>query len=205
MPTSSAPAVVKAAPVLEANGERSRVYLIGGTADLVEAVARVVAPHGPDRVVDLDATELTVQDVFDQIKDLPEPTVVVVLPSLRFDPDEERPAELILDRNLKFPFFALRHFAGGMFRSGGGSVVNVAERPPGSHANAAPFAAAAAGLLSLTRVLAVEWAGQGVRANSVVMEGGNDAHAQLARTIGFFAGPDTSYVTGQCITVRSAD
>lgn len=203
MPTSSVPAEILAAPESADDGERARVYLVGGTAELVEAVAPVVAPLGPDRVIDLAAPELTIQDVLEQISDLHEPTVVVVLPSLRFDPAADLPADLILQRNLKFPFFAIQHFARGMFRSGGGTIVNVAERPPATSAAAAPYAAAAAGLVSLTRVLAVEWAEHGVRANAVIMEGHEEGYAQLARTVAFFAGSGTTYVTGQSVAVHA--
>jgi NAD(P)-dependent dehydrogenase (short-subunit alcohol dehydrogenase family) len=70
--------------------------------------------------------------------------------------------------NLKAPFLVARRLAPAMCRRGWGRVINM-----GSILSVigiphrAPYAAAKAGLLNLTRVLALEWATQGVTVNAI--------------------------------------
>jgi NAD(P)-dependent dehydrogenase (short-subunit alcohol dehydrogenase family) len=70
--------------------------------------------------------------------------------------------------NLKAPFLCARAFAPGMLQRGWGRVINMGSilsviALPGR----APYAAAKAGLLNLTRVLALEWATSGVTVNAL--------------------------------------
>ncbi|MEO8181224.1 MAG: SDR family oxidoreductase [Deltaproteobacteria bacterium] len=70
--------------------------------------------------------------------------------------------------NLKAPFLCARAFAPGMLQRGWGRVINMGSilsviALPGR----APYAAAKAGLLNLTRVLALEWAASGVTVNAL--------------------------------------
>jgi NAD(P)-dependent dehydrogenase (short-subunit alcohol dehydrogenase family) len=70
--------------------------------------------------------------------------------------------------NLKAPFLCARAFAPGMLQRGWGRVINMGSilsviALPGR----APYASAKAGLLNLTRVLALEWAASGVTVNAL--------------------------------------
>jgi NAD(P)-dependent dehydrogenase (short-subunit alcohol dehydrogenase family) len=74
----------------------------------------------------------------------------------------------VIDTNLKGPFLVARAVAPGMVKRGWGRVVNL-----GSILGAvglggrAPYASSKAGVINLTRVMALEWAGTGVTANAI--------------------------------------
>ena len=74
----------------------------------------------------------------------------------------------VVDVNLKAPFLLARRFGPAMARRGWGRVINMGSilsviALPGR----APYAAAKAGLLNLTKVLALEWADKGVTVNAI--------------------------------------
>jgi NAD(P)-dependent dehydrogenase (short-subunit alcohol dehydrogenase family) len=74
----------------------------------------------------------------------------------------------VIDTNLKGPFLCSRAIGPDMVRRGWGRIINVgsmlsAIALPGR----APYASAKAGVTSLTRVLALEWAGTGVTVNAI--------------------------------------
>jgi NAD(P)-dependent dehydrogenase (short-subunit alcohol dehydrogenase family) len=76
--------------------------------------------------------------------------------------------DTVLDTNLKGPFLCARAVGPRMVGRGWGRVINLASALgaiglPGR----APYAASKAGLINLTRVLALEWAGTGVTANAI--------------------------------------
>ena len=86
----------------------------------------------------------------------------------------------ILDVNLNGTFHLVRDIGSHMLEGGGGAVVNLtsigAER---ALPHLAPYSASKAALGELTRVLAVEWAGSGVRVNAVA-----PAYIETAMTAG---------------------
>src|SRR3954447_11581121 len=76
--------------------------------------------------------------------------------------------DAVIDTNLKGPFLCARTFGPRMVARGWGRVVNLGSvlgviALPGR----APYASSKAGIINLTRVLALEWAGTGVTANAI--------------------------------------
>ncbi len=86
----------------------------------------------------------------------------------------------ILDVNLNSTFHLVRDIGAHMLERGSGAVVNLtsigAER---ALPRLAPYSASKAALGELTRILAVEWAGSGVRVNAVA-----PAYIETAMTAG---------------------
>ena len=76
--------------------------------------------------------------------------------------------DAVIDTNLKGPFLCARAIGPRMVSRGWGRVINlgsvlgVIARP-----GRAPYASSKAGIINLTRVLALEWAGTGVTANAI--------------------------------------
>lgn len=74
----------------------------------------------------------------------------------------------VIDINLKGPFLCARAFGPGMAERGWGRIINMGSiLSVIGIAGRAPYAASKGGLLNLTRVLALEWAGKGVTANAI--------------------------------------
>lgn len=76
--------------------------------------------------------------------------------------------DLVLAVNLKAPFLCARRFGPRMCERGWGRVINMGSilsviAMPGR----APYASAKAGVVNLTRVLALEWANSGVTVNAI--------------------------------------
>ena len=76
--------------------------------------------------------------------------------------------DAVLDTNLKGPFLCARTFGPPMVTRGWGRVVNLGSiMGVVAMAGRAPYASSKAGVINLTRVLALEWAGTGVTANAI--------------------------------------
>jgi NAD(P)-dependent dehydrogenase (short-subunit alcohol dehydrogenase family) len=74
----------------------------------------------------------------------------------------------VLRTNLRSVFFACQAAHKHMRRQGGGAIINIASLS--AHRGwtlAAPYAASKHGVLALTKSFAIEWAGDGVRVNSI--------------------------------------
>ena len=74
--------------------------------------------------------------------------------------------DAILDTNLKGAFFCAQAAAARM--TGGGAILNLASLTSAvGVAGAVPYGASKSGVLGITRALATEWAGRGVRVNAI--------------------------------------
>ncbi len=76
--------------------------------------------------------------------------------------------DTVLDTNLKSCFLLARHAIPALRRRGGGAVVHVSSvAGQGGDAGAAAYGASKAGVDALTRVMALDHAGEGIRVNGV--------------------------------------
>jgi len=86
-------------------------------------------------------------------------------PALEFTEDEW---DAVLDINLKGVFFCSQRVAREMVKGGGGKIVNIASQNGvvGYYKRAA-YCSSKAGVVNLTRVLAIEWAEHAINVNAV--------------------------------------
>ena len=138
--------------------------------------------------------------------------------------------ERVIDVNLTGTYRVNRAFGRLMLAAGKGSIVNIASMigPSNALPGRAPYAATKAGVVGMTRVLAIEWAARGVRVNAIlpgpvqtpmvmdaVARGILDLNAvtdrspagriaqpaDIGRAVRLLCSPDAGFVTGQAINV----
>jgi NAD(P)-dependent dehydrogenase (short-subunit alcohol dehydrogenase family) len=160
------------AQALAAAGARVAV-----TSRVVSDAERVAATLGPGHVaLGLDVRSSTAVDaaVAAARDALGVPTILVnnagvnrLGPSESYSDDDW---ERVLDVNLTGTFRCCRAVGALMLAAGRGSIVNIASIIGASVGMPwrAPYASSKAGLVGLTRTLAVEWAGRGVRVNALL-------------------------------------
>ena len=146
---SIGPAEESAKAIASATGRRVRAFVadVTSAADVERLPSTVESELGPVDIL-INNAGVNIRGTVDQLS--------------------EADWDSVIDTNLKGPFLCARAFGPGMVKRGWGRVVNL-----GSILGAvalggrAPYASSKAGVINLTRVLALEWAGTGVTANSI--------------------------------------
>ncbi|NOV97720.1 SDR family NAD(P)-dependent oxidoreductase [Isoptericola halotolerans] len=132
-----------------------------------------------------------------------------------------------IDRNLTTTFLMTRAVTGRMQAAGYGRIVNVSSvsGPVAAYGGDVAYHAAKAGIVGLTRAMAIDTAAAGVTVNAVAPGWIDTASAsehervmgaatpvgrsgtadEVAYAIAFLAGEGASYITGQLITVDGAN
>lgn len=91
-----------------------------------------------------------------------------ILPgAVRLEDLDEKLWDQVMSINLKGVFLCAKHFGASMIKAGSGSIVNLASIAAVSPNAVGVYGPSKAGVLALTRQIAVEWGQHGIRANTV--------------------------------------
>jgi 3-oxoacyl-[acyl-carrier protein] reductase len=215
----------------------ARVVLVGVTARVHERAVELCALHGESCAtslqLDLTDTHATSEFIASSIDEHGRIDIVVnnagmiVLGEEPVDTDiaayDDVTWQLTIERNLTTAFAVIRSVAPAMRSQGYGRIINVASTsgPVQAFVGDVGYHAAKAGMVGLTRAVALELAGDGVTVNAVApgwiaTDSQTSAESQagrrtpvgrsgtadeIAAVIRFLADPSASYLTGQVITV----
>ena len=138
----------------------------------------------------------------------------------------EEEYDKVLDTNLKGAFNTIRHLSRSFLKQRGGNIINISSvSGVTGNAGQANYSASKAGLIGLTKSVARELAGKGVRVNAVapgfietemtqalpekareaavasIPAGRMGTVEDVARLVAFLAGKGADYITGQVICV----
>ncbi len=171
-----------------------RIAVIGGAGGIGAAICRRLVDEGATvYALDLNGLENVPSDVHPVTVDvLSEESIAAAVEALYADsPDpidlvnsagivendvaaEDMPAETydrVMGVNLRGVYLACREFGRELLGRGGGSIVNIASMSGNALVNSpqrqSVYNTSKAGVAALTRSLAVEWGGRGVRVNAV--------------------------------------
>ena len=145
-----------------------RTELAESTADEVRALGRRAAV-APLDVTDLSSVDRLVPAVVDALGRL---DVLVNNAGLNIQRHalevSEEDWDRVLDVNLKGLFFCSQAAGRHMVKSGGGRIVNIASQMGlVGYWRRAAYCSSKAGVVNLTRVLAIEWAQHGITVNAI--------------------------------------